>query len=218
MNNSKMIGIIIFTLIIVLLLGLMSARYLLFSQTLADISTIETSQPSKVAIVFGAGLRRDGTPTAVLQDRVSTAAKLYFSGKARKILMSGDNRFVGYDEPSSMRDYAIELGVPTEDIVLDFAGRRTYDTCYRARYIFKVSDALVVTQKFHLPRALYLCNMLGVKAKGVSADIRTYSRASYFSWQVRESIASVGAILDIWILKPLPVLGKEEPIFPTDNP
>lgn len=102
-----------------------------------------------VAIVFGAGLSRDGTPSPVLRDRVETAAALYFQGKVKKLLMSGDNRFVDYNEPGAMRQYALDLGVPAEDIVLDYAGRRTYDTCYRARAIFGVTEAILVTQPFH---------------------------------------------------------------------
>src|SRR5258706_1690913 len=116
----------------------------------------------RVAIIFGAGLLRDGGPTAVLQDRIRRAANLYFAGKVEKLLMSGDNRFVDYNEPESMRQYALSLGVPDEAIVRDYAGRSTYDTCYRAKAIFGVSAAILVTQKFHLPRAIFLCNMLGV--------------------------------------------------------
>lgn len=166
----------------------------------------------RVAIVFGAGLRWDGTPTAVLRDRIATAAQLYFSGKVDKLLMSGDNRFVDYNEPGSMFAYAVELGVPEEDIVLDFAGRRTYDTCYRARAIFGLSEAVLVTQGFHLPRALFTCNRLGVSAVGVEADLSTYGRRSQMWWQMREIPATVTAFWEVFIEKPLPVLGNPEPI------
>ncbi len=100
-------------------------------------------------------------PPRYLQDRVQTAANLYFAGKVEKLLMSGDNRFVDYNEPAVMRKVALSLGVPEEAIVLDYAGRRTYDTCYRAKAIFGVTEAILVTQAFHLPRAIYLCNRLG---------------------------------------------------------
>ena len=169
-----------------------------------------------VAIVFGAGLLRDGTPTPVLRDRVATAAELYFAGKVKKLLMSGDNRFLDYNEPGAMAAYAVSLGVPEEDIVLDYAGRRTYDTCYRARHIFGVQEALLVTQSFHLPRALYLCNSLGVQAVGVNADLRTYLRRSHFIWQLRETPATLVALWEVHISRPEPVLGNPEPIFPTE--
>ena len=173
----------------------------------------ENAPNERVAIVFGAGLRRDGTPTPILRDRVETAADLYFGGKVEKILMSGDNRFVNYNEPESMRQYALSLGVPGEAIVLDYAGRRTYDTCYRAKAIFGVKSTLLVTQKFHLPRAIFLCNMLGVKASGVEADNRQYWGGSLLVWNFREQLATVGAFLDVYVYNPLPVLGKSEPIF-----
>ncbi len=172
---------------------------------------------SRVAIVFGAGLSRDGSPSPILKDRVATAAELYFSGKVKKILMSGDNRFLDYNEPGAMLDYAIELGVPKEDIVLDFAGRRTYDTCYRAKAIFGVTDALLVTQRFHLPRAVFTCNFLGLKGFGVIADQRPYNSRSLDYWNVREVGATVVALWDVWVTRPLPVLGNPEPIFPVQG-
>jgi SanA protein len=177
------------------------------------IFSVEDAPKDRIAIVFGAGLTRGGLPTPVLRDRVSAAAQLYFSGKVEKLLMSGDNRTTSYNEPGAMRDYAISLGIPDSDIVLDFAGRRTYDTCYRARAIFGVENALLVTQQFHLPRALFLCDHLGVKAIGVSADLRDYRKYSIISWQIRELPATLTALWDIWIKHPLPVLGKQEPIF-----
>jgi SanA protein len=166
----------------------------------------------RVAIIFGAGLRRDGTPTAMLRDRVLTGAELYFSGKVEKLLMSGDNRFVDYNEPEAMRQFALSVGVPDEDIVLDYAGRRTYDTCYRAKAIFGVENALLVTQGFHLPRAVFLCNMLGLNTSGVEA-IHCYWNGSPFVWDVREQFATIAAFLDLYVSAPLPVLGDPEPMF-----
>jgi len=168
----------------------------------------------RVAIVFGAGLWRDGTATPVLHDRVETAAQLYFAGRVEKLLMSGDNRFVEYNEPAVMREVALSLGVPESAIVLDFAGRRTYDTCYRAAAIFGVSEAVLVTQGFHLPRALYLCNRLGVDAVGVEADLRSYRTRYVVIWNIREILATLAAWWDVHISHPLPVLGTPEPIFP----
>jgi len=168
----------------------------------------------RVAIIFGAGLWRDGTATPVLQDRVQTAADLYFAGRVEKLLMSGDNRFVDYNEPAVMRTLALSLGVPEEAIVLDYAGRRTYDTCYRAKAIFGVTGAILVTQAFHLPRAIYLCNQLGVDSVGVEADLRVYRKSSVLIWNMRELFATVAALWDVNISHPVPVLGTPEPIFP----
>ncbi|PKN91558.1 MAG: hypothetical protein CVU44_18420 [Chloroflexi bacterium HGW-Chloroflexi-6] len=166
-----------------------------------------------VAIVFGAGLTRSGGATAVLRDRIQTAANLYFAGKVEKLLMSGDNSTVEYNEPAAMREFALSLGIPDEAIVLDYAGRRTYDTCYRARAIFGVDSAILVTQPFHMPRAVYLCNALGVDGVGVVAENFNYRRSSLLFWNARELAATVTALIDVHILRPLPILGEPEPIF-----
>ncbi len=196
------------------LFGLLLPRFIFLLYSKPRTFSVTTVPPRRAAIVFGAGLWRDGSPTPVLRDRVQTAANLYFAGKVEKLLMSGDNRFVNYNEPEAMRRHALSLGVPDEDIVLDYAGRRTYDTCYRARDIFGVRSAILVTQGFHLPRALYLCNMLGVDGVGVPADIQYYRKISRAIWTFRETLATLDALNDIMSKKPVPVLGEPEPIFP----
>ena len=127
--------------------------------------------------------------------------------------MSGDNQLIEYNEPQAMRQYAISLGVPDEAIVLDYAGSRTYDTCYRANAIFGVDSALLVTQKFHLPRALFLCNILGVKAYGVEANNLNYRGSSLLFWNIREQFATFTAFMDVFVERPIPTLGQAEPIF-----
>ena len=127
--------------------------------------------------------------------------------------MSGDNSQVEYNEPAAMREYALELGVPDADIVLDFAGRRTYDTCYRAKEIFGVKQAILVTQKFHLARALFLCNALGLDGVGVEANNHVYLKRSLLFWNLRELPATLTAFADV-LTRPQPILGNPEPIFP----
>jgi SanA protein len=212
-RESKIIAqwLVIILIIGVLILGL--SRTITGLQAISRLYDVQNAPQKPVAIVFGAGLTRDGRPTSVLRDRVEAAADLYFAGKVEKILMSGDNRFSDYNEPGAMRAYALSLGVPAQAIVLDYAGRRTYDTCYRAKAIFGVQEALLVTQTFHLPRALYLCNALGVEADGVSADLHPYRRSAQFIWNLRELPASLTALWDVHIRHPIPVLGKPEPIF-----
>ena len=175
--------------------------------------TVDDVPIKRVAIVFGAEVKPDGSPSTVLRDRVETAAALYKNGKVEKLLMSGDNRFVDYNEPESMRRYAVSLGVPNEAIVLDYAGRRTYDTCYRAKEIFKVDSAILVTQGFHLPRALFLCNAFGVEAIGVNSDNYYYLKRLRLFWGFREFFATAQAVWDVYVEHPLPVLGNPEPIF-----
>lgn len=178
------------------------------------IHTLESVDQHRVALVFGAGLQRDSTPSPVLADRVHTAADLYRAGKVEKILMSGDNRYLDYNEPGAMKEYAAGLGIPAVDIILDYAGRRTYDSCYRARHIFQVQSAILVTQKFHLPRALYICNKLGLSADGVPADRRDYYAPDHAYWVLREYPATLVAWIQVHITRPEPVLGDPEPIFP----
>lgn len=195
------------------LLGLLLPRLVTMLYAWNKIHSLETAPSKRVAIIFGAGLRWDGSPTAILRDRVETGANLYFGGKVEKLLMSGDNRVVEYNEPEAMRQYAVSLGIPDDAIVLDYAGRRTYDTCYRAKAIFGLDSALLVTQKFHLPRALFLCNALGLESVGVEANNNYYLKRSLLIWNIREQFATLSAFLDVFVEKPLPVLGKAEPIF-----
>ncbi|HEY2980657.1 MAG TPA: ElyC/SanA/YdcF family protein [Anaerolineales bacterium] len=195
------------------ILGLFLPRLITAMYSVTRVYTIQSVPAGRVAIVFGAGLRHDGTATAILRDRVMTAAQLYFEGKVVKLLMSGDNSTVEYNEPVAMQDYALSLGVPRDAIVLDYAGRRTYDTCYRAKTIFKLDNAILVTQDFHLPRALFLCNALGLEAMGVESNNLYYLKRSRLIWNTRELFATFSAFMDLYINRPVPILGEPEPIF-----
>jgi SanA protein len=147
----------------------------------------------------------------VLYDRVAAAAELYRLGKVQKLLLSGDNRFLNYNEPGAMRKTALSLGVPESALVLDYAGRSTYDTCYRARAIFGLTRAVLVTQTFHLPRALFTCEALGLETVGVVADRHKYGPALAW-WSLRETLATANAWVEVKLTHPLPVLGEPLPI------
>lgn len=185
----------------------------------SSIYTLETVPQRRVAIIFGARVYPSGRLSAMLADRVATGADLYHAGKVDVLLMTGDNSTMDYNEPEAMRRQAVELGVPNEAIVLDYAGRRTYDSCYRARDIFGVRSAILVTQAFHLDRALLICNGLGVDAVGVAADYQRpwgYSRASLTYSRLREFPATLAAVFDL-IIRPTPILGEALPIFPNEG-
>ncbi len=160
----------------------------------------------KVAIVFGAGIRGN-QPSAILYDRVAIAVGLYQVGKVQKLLMSGDNRYENYNEPAVMRRVAMQLGVPSADIVLDYAGRSTYETCYRANAVFGLTEAVLVTQAFHLDRAITTCDYLGVQSIGIEADLRPYAANNFY--RLREVLATLNMFLQVFITRPLPVLGDK---------
>jgi SanA protein len=193
-------------------MGLFMPRFIMGLYADPRTFTVEDVPATRVAIVFGAGLLRDGSAGPVLSDRMQTAVNLYLTGKVSKILVSGDNREIAYNEPEAGRQYALERGVPDKDIVLDYAGRRTYDTCYRAKHIFGVDEAILVTQEFHMPRALTLCNWFDVEANGVEANNRYFLKRSRAWWNFRETFAVFQAAWDLLVTKPLPVLGEPEPI------
>jgi SanA protein len=200
------------TLCIFILFGLSLPKLIVLLYAAPRTFTVDNVPADRAAIIFGAGLRYDGTPTAILRDRVQTAVELYQQGRVSKLLMSGDNSFVDYNEPEAMRQYALSLGVPDKDIVLDYAGRRTYDTCYRAAAIFQIDSAILITQSFHLPRALFLCNWFGVDSVGVEANNIYFRKISRFYWNTRELFANAQAVWDVVVIKPVPVLGEPEPI------
>ncbi len=171
------------------------------------------SDDGQVAIVFGAGYWPNGALSLILRERLDAAIELYEAGRVEKLLFSGDNRIVEYNEPGRMLDYALEQGVPREDIVLDYAGRRTYDTCYRARDIFDLSSATLVTQRYHLPRALETCRALGLEVIGYSANRYEHHGLYLIRYRLREIPALWLAWWETRVTHPTPVLGEPLPIF-----
>lgn len=163
-----------------------------------------------VAIVFGAGLYKDKYVTPYLKWRVETAVKLYKAGRVDKLLMTGDYGTKIHNEPKAMKDLAVSLGVPAKDVVSDYAGFNTYDSCYRARTIFDVSSATVVTQGYHLPRAVMACKGIGINTIGVAAEHQ--GRDFTASYIMREWIATDKVAFQV-LVKPQPqALGHPEPI------
>lgn len=161
-------------------------------------------------LVLGCAVWEDNEPSPMLKDRLDTAIALYKAGIAPKLLLSGDNSIAEYSEPDCMLQYTLAQGVPPEDIFLDFAGFSTYESVYRARAIFKADRLIVVTQKYHLFRALKACDALGIKAVGVAAGQRKYAGRYY-----REAREVLARDKDFFkgIIKAKPTfLGDEIPI------
>lgn len=160
-------------------------------------------------LVLGAGVR-NGQPSDMLKDRLITAIKLYKNGVAPKLLMSGDHGTVDYDEVNVMKNFAVEQGVPSEDIFMDHAGFSTYESIYRAKEIFKINRVIVVSQKYHLTRALYIADELDLSAIGISADVREYKGDFYRG--IREILARYKDFFKV-IVSPAPTyLGEAIPI------
>ena len=157
-------------------------------------------------LILGAGIWGD-RPSPMLSDRLSTGIKLYESKAAPKLLMSGDHGKTDYDEVGVMKDFAVSMGVPSEDVFMDHAGFSTYESMYRAREIFKAQNIIIVTQGYHMYRSVYVARKLGLSAYGAASDQRVYSGA--FGRELREVIARNKDFL-YSILKPLPkYLGEE---------
>ncbi len=166
-------------------------------------------------VVLGCGVYADGTPSPMLRDRLERAIELYKAGAAPKIIMSGDHGTEGYDEVNTMKKYAVDAGVPSEDVFMDHAGFSTYETVYRAKEIFCAENVIIVTQEYHLYRALYLAEKLGLKAHGVGADYRTYAGQTVRN--VREILARCKDFGSA-IFKPKPTfLGEKIPVSGDGN-
>ncbi len=182
MKKKKTKRIILITVIVIAALSVAAAVYALVingvvvragKDKLVDTEGAVSFEADCI-LVLGAGLKPDGTPSDMLADRIKTAVELYEAGAAPCLLLSGDNSRKDYDETTAMKDYASSLGVPEEALICDFAGFSTYESIYRARDIFSAKKIIIVTQEYHLYRALYIADALGVDAAGVRADVRKY--------------------------------------------
>ena len=162
-------------------------------------------------LVLGCGVRSDGKPSHMLQDRLDVAIDAYQMGLAPKLLMSGDHGREHYDEVNAMKDYAISKGVPSENIFMDHAGFSTYESMHRARDIFQCERIIIVTQTYHLYRALHNARAFGMEAVGISSDLRSYVRQTYFD--IREAAARVKDWVWCIVKVPPTYLGEAIPIF-----
>ena len=176
------------------------------NETLVEISRIEP----ECIMVLGASVHPDGTPSPMLEDRLEAGIELYNRGVAQKLLLTGDNGQIEYNEVEAMKNYAVNAGVPEEDIFLDHAGFSTYDSVYRASYVFGVESMVAVTQEYHLYRTLHGCKKMGIEAVGIGADQEVYAGQEYR--EIREVLARVKDFV-MWLIKPeATFLGEAIPI------
>lgn len=220
MKTKKIRRILLICLIAVLALGILGAGVVLGIDAYVVHSTSsQLLTPEEAALienvdcilVLGCKVKSDGEPSAMLHDRLRRGVELYHAGAAPKLLMSGDHGTVTYNEVHSMKQYAIENGIASDDVFMDHAGFSTYESIYRARDIFQAEKIIIVTQEYHLYRALYIAQALGVEAYGVNADYRNYS--GQIARDIREILARNKDFLTS-IFKPYPAyLGEAIPIW-----
>ena len=208
------------TVIVCFFLGVLAFLATLFinifmiSLTAGDIYEPDEIQSSDIsadcAIILGCQVLPSGQPSTMLRHRLETGAQLYFDGKVKKIIVSGDHGADHYDESNTMKNYLIDMGIPSEDIFMDHAGFSTYESLYRARDVFCAKRVIIVSQKYHLYRALYIADQLGIEAYGVGADVqRFYGQTTR---EMRESLARVKDFL-YCMLQPSPTyLGETIPV------
>lgn len=219
--KKRWVRITFFVTLGFVLLGIISVlsinAYVKYSVDENILSVSEASELKEVdcIIVLGCGINPNGKPSDMLRDRLNFAIEIYKNGGAPKLLMSGDHGRVGYNEVGVMKQYAIDNGVPSEDIFMDHAGFSTYETMYRAKEIFKASKVIVVTQEYHLYRGMYNAEKLGMETYGVASDVYWYQNEFY-----RETREVVARCKDfIWcIFKPEPTyLGEAIPVSGNGN-
>lgn len=196
---------------VVMLLAVNEYVILLSGDKFATVKQLQEKETTVDAVVvLGAQVKADGKPSVMLRERLDTGIEIYKAGLTERMIMSGDHGSDDYDEVNAMKNYAIEQGVPSEHIFMDHAGFSTYESMYRAKEIFQAENIIVVTQKYHLYRAVYDAEAMGMQAEGVACDTAVYSGDKYRKF--RESIARVKDV-GYQVLKPEPTyMGKRIPI------
>jgi SanA protein len=189
--------------------------YVLFGAGGDSTGNVDEVPQAEVAIVPGALVEPDGEMSAMLADRVRQAAALWHAGKVDKVLVSGDHGQWAYDEPDTMRKALVAAGVDPRDVFEDHAGFDTWATMVRAKSIFGVRDAVVVTQGFHMPRALYLADAAGIEATGLTADLHQWGSQGRKS-EARELLSRVKAVADVTLDTPA-MAGPKIPIATADG-
>lgn len=187
--------------------------YILYSTEKQILSATDAATLENVdcILVLGCGVYADGRPSAMLEDRLKQGVSLFQAGASPKLLMSGDHGQDTYDEVNVMKQYAVDQGVASSDIFMDHAGFSTYESIYRARDIFQAKKIIIVTQKYHLHRALHIANALGLEAYGVGADYRNY--VGQLSRDIREILARNKDFLTSFFQPKPTYLGETIPVF-----
>lgn len=213
--GKKVMGIFISLIVIaILIISITISTVSSYKKYIYNIEDIPSGNDA--IIVLGAGVRGDGTPSDILSDRLETSLEVFEAGLGNTFILSGDHGREEYNEVRAMKEYIMNGNVDEKLIFMDHAGFSTYDTMYRAKKIFKVDKAVIVTNEYHLPRALYIARKLGIEAYGVKSDIREYQLMD--SYKKRELLAKLKDFAYVNILKPEPkFLGEAIPVSSSDG-
>jgi SanA protein len=195
--NLQKVGKVVLKIAVIATILILLPRAISLLAAMPKLRSVEDVDHHEIAIILAAEVHPNGRPSAILRDRILTGIELYNQGKVDTLVMSGEA-----PEPEIMRDFAIEQEVPPEAIIVDNYGWRTYDTCHRAKYVRKLEDTIVVTQLFHLPRTLLLCDQMGIDVVGVPARHKVYWPHQTLWWQTRETLATVLAFSDLYLWPP----------------
>ncbi|NLY08594.1 MAG: DUF218 domain-containing protein [Tissierellia bacterium] len=185
MNKSKIFRLCIIFVLIAVLIPVGISNYIKFKSYKKMVANPQGEFDT--ILVLGAGVLPNGQPSPMLKDRLEKGIELYEKGISGKLLLSGDHGQKHYDEVNVMKDYCLKRGVKKEDIFMDHAGFNTYDSVYRAKHVFQCNRIVIVTQRYHLYRALYLSDKIGLEAEGVSCDVKRY--IGQFQRDIREILA-----------------------------
>lgn len=213
----KKIIIIILSLILLSIVGILTVNFYVVLSTKSRIISIDEAKDLTdvdCILVLGAGVYGN-KPRPMLEDRILTGIELYNNGVAKKIIMSGDHGQEDYDEVNVMKNYAIDEGINSSDIFMDHAGFSTYDSIYRLKEIFEVDKVVIVTQEYHLYRALYIAKELEIEAYGVSANLRDYP--GQFKREVREILARDKDLVKVIFNPPSTYVGETIPVTGDGN-
>lgn len=213
MSRRKKYLLLLSALVVLVLVVALGINGYVLLRTRGQICSPEqaVSFDADCVLVLGCLVRDDGTPSAMLHDRLQRGVELYEAGAAPKLLMSGDHGREEYDEVNAMKQFALEKGIASADVFMDHAGFSTYESLYRAKEVFGAEKIIIVTQRYHLYRALYIADRLGLEAVGVAADQRSY--AGQTRRDIREVLARNKDFLT-GIFRPEPTyLGEMIPIF-----
>ncbi|MCK4782066.1 YdcF family protein [Candidatus Parcubacteria bacterium] len=218
MKFKKKLIIVIASIIIfgLLILGIYLINSRVKEQSAVYIfSDINNAPEAQTALILGAKVFKQERMSSMLEDRSLTALELYYNGKVKKILISGDHGKKDYDEVNTVKNWLLQKGVLAEDIFLDHAGFDTYDSLFRAKHIFQVESLIIITQNFHLPRAVYLGRNLGIDAYGLIADKHSYRNIQYNEF--REKIANIKSFFELnlqlgskYLGEPIPITGDSK--------